>query len=44
MSLWKYAPIGLVVGAVALMTVPGMVRDHKEKQKAAEHEALVASI
>jgi len=44
MSLWKYAPIGLVVGAVALMTVPDMVRDHKERQKAAEHEALVASI
>lgn len=44
MSLWKYAPIGLVVGAVALMTVPDMVRDHEQKQKAAEREALISSV
>ena len=44
MSLWKYAPIGLVVGAVALMTVPDMVRDHERKQEAAEREAHISSV
>jgi hypothetical protein len=43
MSLWRYGPIGLVVGAVALMTVPDMVRDHEQKQNAAERETFISS-
>jgi len=44
MSKWKYAPVGLVIAAIAMMTVPDMIKERAARAKKAESDALIEEI
>jgi hypothetical protein len=44
MSMWRFAPIGVLVVGVAWLAVPDLVGQYKAKQAAAESDALAAGI